>query len=289
VGTATDIHEQKMFSQELEKKVRRRTQSLKQSNIDLEHSNKNLEQFAFIASHDLQEPLRKIQTFSAILFDNFKNKLPADAVQLISKISASSKRMSTLIYDVLNFSRIAKDANAYEATDLGEILNNVLVDFSLLIEEKKASLQIGQLPVVDVIPFQINQLFYNLLSNALKFARAGVISKVNITSRQLPSFEVAKYIDLNKNNSYLEILFEDNGIGFKQEYSEQIFEIFQRLHDQTSYAGTGIGLALCKKIVAIHRGEIFAESREGQGTLIHIILPFKHAGAIENLLPGYVQ
>jgi two-component system CheB/CheR fusion protein len=289
VGTATDIHEQKMFSEELEKKVRRRTQSLKQSNIDLEHSNKNLEQFAFIASHDLQEPLRKIQTFSGMLSDNFKNKLPADAVQLVSKISASSNRMSSLIRDVLNFSRIAKDANAYEAADLNEIMNNVLGDFSLLIEEKKANIQISKLPVAQVIPFQINQLFYNLLSNALKFTREGVIPKINVTSRQLPSFEVAKYVTLNKNHQYLEILFEDNGIGFDQKYSERIFEIFQRLNSRITYAGTGIGLALCKKIVAIHRGEIFAESREGQGTLIHIILPSKSIGAVENLLPGYVQ
>jgi two-component system CheB/CheR fusion protein len=289
VGTAADIHEQKMFSEELEKKVKRRTQSLKQSNIDLEHSNKNLEQFAFIASHDLQEPLRKIQTFSGMLSDNFKNQLPADAVQLISKISTSSRRMSALITDVLNFSRIAKGANAYEAANLSDILNNVLVDFSLLIEEKTASVQIGEFPVAEVIPFQISQLFYNLLSNSLKFTKEGVTPKINITSRQLSSFEVAKYLNLNKNHSYLEILFEDNGIGFDQKYSEKIFEIFQRLNDRTSYAGTGIGLALCKKIVAIHRGEIFAESRAGQGTLVHIILPVKYTGTLEKLLPGYVQ
>lgn len=289
VGTATDIHEQKMFSEELERKVGSRTRSLKESNIALEHSNRNLEQFAFIASHDLQEPLRKILMFSGILSDNFRRELPPDAAALIGKISASSKRMSSLIHDVLNFSQIDKYSSVFESTDLNKILNNVLVDFSLLIKEKRADIQTGKLPFAPVIPFQINQLFYNLMSNSLKFIRTDSPPAINITARALSAFQVAKYPRLDRNRSYLEILFEDNGIGFDQKYSEKIFDIFQRLHSSSDYGGTGIGLALCKKIVTYHGGEILAESREGGGALFRIILPLEQQAAVEKLLPGYIE
>ena len=203
--------------------------------------------------------------------------------------SASSKRMSSLIQDVLNFSRIDEHSNVFETVDLNAILSNVLTDFSLLIEEKKANIQTGKLPFAAVIPFQINQLFYNLVSNSLKFSRAESHPEINITARALSAFQVAKYPRLGKDRSYLEILFEDNGIGFEQKYSEKIFEIFQRLHNSGTYAGTGIGLALCKKIVTHHNGEILAESREGGGALFRIILPLEHQGAGERLLPGYVE
>lgn len=286
VGAAYDIHDQKMFAEELEKQVRSRTQLLKQSNIELQRSIKNLEQFAFIASHDLQEPLRKIQTFSAMLADNFKDQIPPNASSLVEKIAASSNRMRSLIRDVLNFSSIDKEANAFCATDLKVIIKNVIEDFNLLSEEKMARIQIGELPVVNVIPMQVNQLFYNLVSNALKFTRNDVVPEINITSRLLPSFEVAKYSNLDKNTSYVEILFEDNGIGFDQKYSEKIFEIFQRLHTNGHFTGTGIGLALCKRIVAIHEGEIFVESRLGEGALFHVILPLKRNEAVQELLPA---
>lgn len=281
VGTASDIHDQKLFAEELEKQVRSRTLSLKQAIIDLEHSNKNLQQFAFIASHDLQEPLRKIQTFSSLLADNFKDQLPTGASALVAKISASANRMTSLIRDVLNFSSIDKEANAFTSTDLNQIMSNVIGDFSLLIEEKMARIQVRDLPIIDAIPVQVNQLFYNLVSNALKFAGNGMSPEINITSRVLPSFEVAKYPHLDKNVSYIEILFEDNGIGFEQKYSEKIFEIFQRLDNRSLYSGTGIGLALCKKIVAIHDGEIFVESRPNEGALFHVILPVKRNNSRE--------
>jgi two-component system, chemotaxis family, CheB/CheR fusion protein len=275
VGTASDIQDQKLFTEELEKQIRTRTLSLSQAIIDLEHSNKNLEQFAFIASHDLQEPLRKIQTFSSMLANTYKNDFSPGANALLAKINASSIRMSALIQDVLNFSSIDKETNAFGASDLNLIINNVIGDFSLLIEEKLARIEVGKLPVVDAIPMQVNQLFYNLVSNGLKFAKKDVPPQINITARHLPAFEVAKYSHLNKNVAYVEILFEDNGIGFEQKYSEKIFEIFQRLDTQKLFSGTGIGLALCKKIVGNHDGEIFVESRPGEGSLFHVILPAK--------------
>jgi len=273
VGTATDIHDQKMFSEELEKKVTERTQMLKESNFELEHSNKNLEQFAFIASHDLQEPLRKIQTFSSLLSDNFSGQLPVEGKKIIDKIHKSSERMSTLIQDVLNFSRIENEKNAFLNTNLNAILNNVLNDFNLLISEKNAIINQEALPDMEVIPFQINQLFYNLISNSLKFVRNDIQPVITVSSRMLNSDEVIKYPNLHQKLSYCELLFEDNGIGFDEQFAERIFLIFQRLHPRQKFSGTGIGLALCKKIVTNHHGEIFASTKENEGSAFHIILP----------------
>jgi two-component system CheB/CheR fusion protein len=287
VGTATDIHEQKMFSEQLEKKVKERTRLLKESNIELEHSNKNLEQFAFIASHDLQEPLRKIKTFSNILSDNFSASLSDEGRKLVSRIITSSERMSSLIQDVLNFSRINNSENAFVATDLTEILKNVVSDFDLLITEKNAVINHEKLPNIIAIPLQINQLFYNLISNSLKFVQKDVQPVISITSRKLASAEQLKYPELNKKLSYCEIIFEDNGIGFNEKYKEKIFMIFQRLN--TQYPGTGIGLALCKKIVINHHGEMFAEAKENAGSVFHIILPLNEHRLPFDLLTGYVE
>jgi two-component system CheB/CheR fusion protein len=288
VGTATDIHEQKMFSEELERKVKERTQLLKESNINLEHSNKNLEQFAFIASHDLQEPLRKIKTFSNRLADNFSKQLPPEGQKLINKIHASSERMSVLIQDVLNFSRIDDLKNVFIKSNINDILHNVLVDFSLLITEKGAVIKRENLPVIEVIPFQINQLFYNLISNSLKFSRPDVQPVIRITARVMLAEEVRVYTMLNQGLSYCEILFEDNGIGFDEKYKEKVFQIFQRLHTTQQFPGTGIGLALCKKIALNHNGEIFARARENIGAAFQIILPLTqvlapHATPVDNI------
>lgn len=273
IGTANDTHDQKMFSEELEKKVLERTQLLKESNNELAHSNKNLEQFAFIASHDLQEPLRKIKTFSNMLDANFKSALPAEGQKLVDRIVSSSERISTLINDVLSFSRIENTQHAFIATDLNGILHNVLVDFNLLISEKKAIIRQEQLPTLEVIPFQINQLFYNLISNALKFSRAAIQPILTIKSRRLTRDEVLSHSSLYAQLNYYEISVEDNGIGFEEEYGDRIFAIFQRLHSERDYPGTGIGLALCKKIVIGHHGEIFAKATLNKGASFHILLP----------------
>jgi two-component system, chemotaxis family, CheB/CheR fusion protein len=289
VCSSSDIHDQKMFSRELERQISERTQSLKESNIELEHSNKNLEQFVFIASHDLQEPLRKIQTFSSILVENASEELSADARKLLDKIHASSARLSVLIHDILNFSRINHTENAFKITDLDKILKDVLDDFSLLIEEKKATVNTSTLPGIEVIPIQINQLFYNLLNNSLKFISKTELPVINISHRNLARAEVLKFPDLNPSKGYFEILFSDNGIGFDVKFKDKIFEIFQRLHQRDEYPGTGIGLALCQKIVANHRGLIFADSEPGTGALFHIILPLNEHHSTIELLPGYEE
>lgn len=265
----------KLFAHELEIQVQERTLSLKEANIELEHSNKNLEQFASIASHDLQEPLRKIQVFAGLLNQRHQNDTTPDTKELLNKIVVATERMSTLIKDVLNFSRITNPEVAFKKTNFNNILENVMKDFDLLMHEKKASVRQEDLPVIEAIPIQINQLFYNLVNNSLKFSKQDTPPVINISSTILNSSEISKYPNLHPGISYCEIKFTDNGIGFDQEYADQIFMIFERLHSQTEYSGTGIGLALCKKIVTIHHGEIRAESKLNKGTTFYIILPLK--------------
>lgn len=273
VGTATDIHDQKLFAQELENQVQERTKELIESNMHLQHSNENLKQFASIASHDLQEPLRKIQTFTALLDQRHKNEIPAPAISLIDKIRISSERMSVLIRDVLNFSKITHSENAFINTDLNEILSSVLYDFELMIREKKVIINKQDLPSLEAIPIQIHQLFYNLVGNAIKFSKNDMQPVVSITSEKLLPEEQAKHTGLNPELSYQIFIFKDNGIGFEQQFGEDIFMIFHRLNNNQEYSGTGIGLALCKRITDNHHGKIFAESKENEGATFYIILP----------------
>jgi two-component system CheB/CheR fusion protein len=267
--------ELKLFTNELERQVEERTASLRDAITALQHSNENLEQFATIASHDLQEPLRKIRTFVSLLNVRHGKDISGEAKEFMQKISVSAERMSALIRDVLHFSKIIDSGGAYERADLNEILNNVIGDFDLLAIEKKAEISHDQLPVIDAIPLQMNQLFFNLLSNALKFTTTGVDAIISISSGTLSEEDKKKYPDLKVERAYCEIIFKDNGIGFDEQYAEQMFLIFHRLNSREIFEGTGIGLALCKKIVMNHRGEIYAEAKRGEGTKFHVILPFE--------------
>lgn len=242
---------------------------LKAINEELLLRNNELEQFAYIASHDLQEPLRKIKTFSKLLGDSLEmNDKQRD---YFNRIINSSNRMSNLIKDVLDYSRLSRTDEQFIEVNLNEILNTVKVDFELLVEEKGALINSEILPVVSGIPLQLTQLFYNLLSNSLKFSSE--LPVITITCRQLTDEEVNNIIELDANKSYYLIDFNDNGIGFEQQFVRQIFTIFQRLNDKHSYAGTGIGLALCKKIVENHSGHLTATSALGEGATFHIYLP----------------
>jgi PAS domain S-box-containing protein len=273
----TDLSEKKQNEQV----IKIHTETLRKKNVELEHLNKSLDQFASIASHDLQEPLRKIKTFSALLKRQCNGTLSEESNELIDKIKRSSERMSLLITDVLNFSRIAHMESMFVKTDLNHILNNTLKDFDLLILEKGASVRVENLPVVEAIPAQINQLFYNLVGNALKFAKTGIPASLSISSRILPAEEAENDFNLgfnlNKQLSYYEIRFKDNGIGFEQQFAEQIFSIFERLNNREQYSGTGIGLALCQKIVQYHHGGIRAEGRENDGAIFYVLLPLKQS------------
>lgn len=267
------------FSEGLELNVKERTNDLKVLNSELEYSNKELnqansqlQQFAYVASHDLQEPLRKILTFTNRLSDKYNDELNPDAKSLIKKINEASGRMRILIQDLLNYSYLLNHEKLFVKTNLNVVLENVLEDFELLIEQKNAIINFKKLPEIEAIPLQMNQLFYNIIGNALKFSIADKSTVINITSNKLTANEIKKYPSLISNLTYYEIIISDNGIGFEDKYNKQIFTIFQRLHNKSSYSGTGIGLALCKKIMENHGGEIFAISEEGSGAEFHVIL-----------------
>lgn len=272
LGTLLDITEQKEAKDKLENMVLARTSELVTSNAALEKSNHELEQFAYIASHDLQEPLRKIQTFADMVKENLDDKVLT--AKYFNKIYTSAKRMSILINDVLNYSRLSKTGEQFETTDLNKILNDVLSDYELLIEQKKAIITHTDLPTIKGIPLQLHQLFANLISNSLKFSE--VNPQIAISSRVLSPEEVRKYPHLIEDRDYIQLTFTDNGIGFEQQHADQIFIIFQRLNNQRTYSGTGIGLALCKKIVDHHYGIITAQSEPGEGATFTVILPVEH-------------
>lgn len=274
-GSCTEIHNKRVMSEELEKLVNERTRELKEANLSLERSNNELAQFAYVASHDLQEPLRKITTFSIRLKERYIALLPENGKEFIEKINNSSERMRKLIDDLLNFSRISRFDKKFITTDLNKVFKDVLSDFDLLIQEKNAFLHLAKLPVIPAVPLQMNQLFHNLLGNALKFTSPGVPPVIEVVCQKLAGNEIKKYPKLDASVDYYEISIKDNGIGFPQEFADQIFVIFQRLNDKDDYPGTGIGLALCRKIAANHNGEIYAESRENEGSVFHLILPEK--------------
>jgi PAS domain S-box-containing protein len=268
VGTSTDIHEQKKFSEELEKQVHERTHELLTSNEQLSKSNADLEQFAYIASHDLQEPLRKIKTFISILENSFDD--PTERTKYFNKINVAANRMSTLIRNVLEFSRLRKAEDGFSKTDLQQIFEEIQFDFELYIQERGARVHVGPLPIVNGIPHQLRQLFFNLINNSLKFSTNTPV--IHVTGRVLTREEAMKYARLDPEHQYAQISIKDNGIGFEQKFADQIFTIFQRLNAKKTYEGTGIGLALCKKIAENHDGMITAESVPGEGSTFYVFL-----------------
>lgn len=272
IGSSINIHEQKNANQELENRVRERTLELNKANDELRKTNKELEQFAYVSSHDLQEPLRKIQTFSELLYNKIDESQKTERAY-IEKIKNSASRMSDLIRDLLNLSKLSNVDEEFAATDLSQILDNVKTDFEVLIQQKNARLEIQPLPVVRAIPIQMNQLFYNLISNALKFTEKTPeikVTNIEISADELRTHNVQGDI---KSKAYVKITFVDNGVGFDQSYAEQIFIIFQRLNDRSKFTGTGIGLAICKKIVENHNGFILAKSKINEGSTFEIFLP----------------
>ena len=248
---------------------------IERKNIELEKMNKELASFSYVASHDLQEPLRKIMTFSDRLKVKHKDQLSEDASIYLNKIENAAGRMKVLIQSLLDYSRLLSHDILFQPTDLEDILQNVLSDFEILIEQKKATIKSDKLPVINAIPVQMNQLFYNMISNSLKFSKVGIAPEIRIASKRLTAKEIKKYTGLNPAGEYVELLFKDNGIGFDQKFAEKIFMTFQRLNSTDQYAGTGIGLAISKRITENHSGVIFAESSEGRGSQFHIILPVK--------------
>jgi two-component system CheB/CheR fusion protein len=271
-GTCTDIHDQKTSSDILELKVKERTRELLEANSELEMSNNELMQFASVASHDLKEPLRKIHMFSNIIKERFMQDGAHGAADYINRIIKSSARMTKLIDDLLAYSRLSINT-LFEPTDLNIIINEVLSDLELSIMEKKAIIKVDDFPEIEVVPGQMRQVFQNVISNSLKFIRPDVVPRITITSELIdrPYFDAPS----GTKGAFCRISIADNGIGFDEQYTAKIFTIFQRLHSREKYEGTGIGLAITKKIIEKHNGWITAKSGENGGSTFVFILPLK--------------
>lgn len=261
LGTVRDITRLKEYEQELEIKVQ-----------ELNRSNHDLEEFAYVASHDLQEPLRKLTTFGERLRNKCADQLSEEGLLYLNRMMASAENMRILIDNLLEFSRVTRTQNPFERKDLNEIVQEVLNDQDLDVEEGKAEIQVHDLPSVEVVTPQMRQLFNNLLSNAIKFRRKGVLPRITIRSEKLSKTEKDK-LKLRNSNLYYRIMVTDNGIGFEEAYSEKIFQLFQRLHGKAEYPGSGMGLAICRKITDNHKGLIMAASTPGHGSTFSIILP----------------
>ncbi len=239
-------------------------------NIDeLEKANKELDRFAFMASHDLQEPLRKIRAFSEILADKHKDYFDDEDNQNLARIQKSALRLQELIKDILAFSKVSAAPITFSTTGMGLLLQEVIEEMQHILEEKGARIVIGYLPSLPVNAGLIKTVLFNLISNAVKYARADLPPVIEI-------YTDAKGTSGNgTREKYCRIYVRDNGIGFEQAYAERIFEMFQRLHSQQTYPGTGIGLALCKRIIEKHHGFISAKSKEKEGSTFTISLPYE--------------
>jgi PAS domain S-box-containing protein len=277
LGVIQDISDQRAFAEEMERLVSERTAELEMANLQLEQTNKELEQFASITSHDLQEPLRKIQVFNSMLING--GGLTEQARIYADKIASAAQRMGGLIKDLLEYSRLTQNGAEITDVDLNGLLQLVLSDFELLIAQKGATIKMGHLETIKAIALQINQLFFNLIGNALKFSKPDVPPVVTISGSYLNEADKAKeYPDLQRERAYYRIAITDNVIGFEQSYADRIFLDFQRLNNQTDYGGYGIGLALCSKVVANHGGKIKAEGRVGEGATFTVVLPVNLKG-----------
>jgi two-component system CheB/CheR fusion protein len=272
VGTSTDIHEQKMATEIMEQRIEERTLELKRANEDLESSNAELQQYAFVASHDLKEPLRKIHMFGNMLKDRYQATMEDKAKDYLSRIISSSSRMGNLIDDLLRFSRLSQ-ASFFEQVDLNIIINEILSDLEVLIQEKNAHVAVARLPVIEAVPGQLRQVFQNLLSNAFKFSGKDVQPLISISGNRIKEKQFGSEAD--PEGPFVCISIKDNGIGFDEKYLDKIFVLFQRLHTKDKYEGTGIGLAVTRKIIDKHNGLITAYSREQEGATFTIILPVK--------------
>lgn len=278
-GNAQDVTKERRLQQELEYQVQQRTEELQSANIELaeainalQQNNVELQQFAYIASHDLQEPTRKISIFAKMLVDSLAD-IDERPKMFLNKISTSAERMGNLISDILAYSQLSKDNDLVEPVDLNKVAAETITDFELIIEQSEAVINCKNLPVIEGIPRQMSQLFGNLISNSLKYKRPNVAPVINITAELLPKEEAITIQGFTEGIEYYRIEFSDNGIGFNQEYADKIFNIFQRLHGKSEYSGTGIGLSICKKIVQNHHGHIEAKATKGEGATFIVTLP----------------
>ncbi|MFD2571975.1 ATP-binding protein [Spirosoma soli] len=256
-----DITLLKQLQQQLESKV-----------AELNSANENLQQFAYVASHDLQEPLRKVQSFSDVLLSRYGPLVGDSGQDMMHRMQAAAARMQTLIRDLLAYSRVTSNRELFVPVALSEVVNDVLTDLDFSIQESHTVIDVDELPTVPGDQRQLRQLFQNLLVNAIKFVRPGETPHIKITSRPAQPDELTPALQ-TKQKPYVALAVEDNGIGFDQEFQDRIFQLFERLHSRSQYQGTGIGLAICKRVVENHDGQIRAHSAPGQGATFVVYLP----------------
>jgi signal transduction histidine kinase len=249
-------------------------ETLKEKNEELEKSNNELASFNYIASHDLQEPVRKIHAFSKLILERKDDELSETNKNYLSRISSAAVRMQNLIEAFLNYSRIDNAKLEFEKSDLNKLLEEAIAQVSDLIEDKQVKVEKETLPKLDVIPFQVQQLFINLISNSIKYSKPNVQPIIKITCEKVSGREI-KSAEANAQALYWKIAVQDNGIGFDQKYVDKIFEVFKRLHTKEEYAGTGIGLAICRKIMQSHHGLITANGVQGEGAVFKCYFPVK--------------
>lgn len=269
----TSEEKYRQLANELERRVKQRTDELHQANMELVNSNSNLQQFAYAASHDMQEPLRKIQSFSSRLQSVYAKQLDENGVFMLNRIQDASKRMSVMIDDLLAYSRLTTRDEEFTAVNLGEIVTSVLADLEISIQEQKTEISVTELPLIWGSASQLTQLMQNLISNAVKYRSPDHDSIISISYRNVDEPEKASIPKLLPDHQYIRLEVTDNGIGFDEMYLDRIFQMFQRLHGRSEFSGSGIGLALCKKVVQNHHGYITAKSHPGQGSTFIVYLP----------------
>ncbi|MCX8158009.1 MAG: PAS domain-containing protein [Verrucomicrobiae bacterium] len=278
VGLFTDITSRKQAEARLQEYTRR-----------LAQNNRELQEFAYVASHDLQEPLRKVRAFGDRLQAKCGAALTPEGKDYLARMQNAAERMQMLIEALLAYSRITTKAKPFAQVKLSEIAREVLGDLEIRIEQTNARIQVGELPEIQADPMQMRQLLQNLLGNALKFHRPGVPPEIQVTAKIFTTAEGAAHgvspallADYPPETEFCQIAVQDNGIGFDDKYAERIFGVFQRLHGRGDYEGAGVGLAICRKIAERHGGEITARGQPGQGALFRVTLPVHHAVDIES-------
>ena len=274
IGYIVDIHAQKIVEETLNdnielKRIQAQLEESQQSREryieELNRSNQELQQFAFIASHDLQEPVRKLLYYSDYLVNRYSDTLENKGMDYLFKLQNSANRMRSLIKDLLIFSQINKEEIRFTEVDLNKVADHAMLDFEIAIKEKNAVLTVEQLPAIDGDERMLVQLFENIIGNSLKYAKKNSSPEIHIQS--------------SMRDDHVELSFKDNGIGFNEKYLTQMFALFQRLHSRNEFEGTGLGLAICRKITNVHKGKIWAESIEGEGATFFVALPMR---VIEN-------
>lgn len=268
IGFMVDINAQKVFEQTLKdnKELKEVKSKLEENIQELNRSNRELQQFAYVASHDLQEPIRKVIYYSDYLLAKYEKNLDKKGSEYLRHMISASHRMRNLIKDLLSFSQVDQKQYRFETLDLSKVAQEALQDLELVIKEKQATVNISELPPIEADHLLMRQLFENLISNALKYNKEG----------EPPVIEISHEND----GKTLTLFFNDQGIGFNEKYLDRMFNLFQRLHGRDEYSGTGLGLAICRKITEVHNGRITAKSQESKGATFIVQLPIKQTGAV---------